>query len=149
MTIAAFDALRTAASGATLGAELLEDGSLLITLDGEDAAEQLLRRTIRARQIRAKEALFDSIEQSFGAEIASRLWTAPRYAAILNGEAPLTAEQAVQLIRAAERLSRAEPCPVSRDPGAPASDPRPSKPRRLRLVSSNDRKEPGRSPLRP
>lgn len=136
LTTEAFDVLRAAASGATLEAEPLEDGSLLITLDQDGATERLLRETIKTRQIRAKEALFDGIERTFGAAVASTLWTTQPFAAVLQSEEPLTAEQTVRLLAAAEQLANGDPCQEANAPPSENSSP-PSR-RRLRLVCSNE-----------
>jgi len=120
-----FEALKKATGDARLEAEALDDGSILITVsEDDDATVRLVEKMVRDRQTLAKEALFDSIEAIYGANIASTLCTSGKFAQCFLSPDPISVEQMVQLFETADRLAgksgRTEPArETSKEVSAP------------------------------
>ncbi|MEM6546641.1 MAG: hypothetical protein AAF713_02735 [Pseudomonadota bacterium] len=118
-------------SDASLEAEELEDGSLLLTLGSDgDATARLIAAMALNRQTRAKEAIFDAIEQQFGKEVASALCASTPHAAMFHAPTPLRVGDVLDLIAAAQELATRRPTEAPAADGAKAGEHR----RRLRLL---------------
>ena len=89
--------------GKSIGAQLLEDGSLVLSSsDKTDLPSKGVNA--QAQQMIAKQALFDAIETTYGSKVATEIFSDENLGGAIFGDSPLMSEDVAKLTDAAEEL---------------------------------------------